>query len=62
MRVEGKQSIPGDVDRLMCTGPDLRGCPDKAVAVYETRTDKTWKEGRHWVFVCEKCAQSLIEE
>lgn len=57
-----KESLPKDVDSLTCTGSDLRGCPDNAKAIWETKTDKTWKQGVHWVFVCDKCAQKLIEK
>ena len=53
--------LPEEVLRLHCTGADLLGCPDNSLAVYETKSDKTWKKGAVWIFVCPKCAEKLME-
>jgi hypothetical protein len=55
-----EESLSKNIE-LRCTGHDLRGCPDKAKAIWETKSNETWKRGRgaRWVFVCDKCAQKL---
>jgi len=46
---------------MKCTGHDLRGCPQKRDAEYETKSERTWKRGNHWVFVCAECAEGLCK-
>ena len=55
-----QDKLPDDV-KLKCTGPDLRGCPNGADAIYETNSNHTWKGGVHQVYVCEACARKLLE-
>ena len=53
-------SCEHDITSFDCHGHDLRGCPFHAKACYETRSDRTWKRGTVWVFVCGGCAQKLV--
>ncbi len=45
-----------------CHGRDLRGCPYRGPAVFETKSDRTWKSGTVWIFICRKCAADLLKE
>jgi len=59
-----KKSIsePNQANVFNCHGRDLRNCPYKGIAVYETKSDRTWKNGVVWIFICQKCADDLLKD
>jgi len=56
-----QSTVPYAFNELDCHGHDLRGCPTKDKAVFETKSDRIWKRGIVWIFICRKCAALLLK-